>query len=235
MEELIALLYKDNKCRFEFKCIAGLQLATRKGLAFWPFKIRAAQGHSKKAVQKAAATDTFNATLVYAGGGAMALSKVSLTEKPLATLEETPGVIYHRTTRSNWKGILENGFVPGGGERVSSGRARNYVADKRVSDDQYISGVRAQRPVKIRVAMREAVQAGVVFIKTVSDGILTKDVIPPQFLLSVEDTEKKVSLYTSARRLRIFSFLLSSWGWVTTAAQIDGDGQQFQSNEERSN
>ena len=75
VEELIALLYKDNKCRFEFKSIAGLQLATRKGLVFWPFKIRV-QGHSKKAVQKAAATDTFNATLVYAGGGSMALSKV---------------------------------------------------------------------------------------------------------------------------------------------------------------
>ena len=39
VEELIALLYQDNKCRFEFKCIAGLQLATRKGLALWPFKI----------------------------------------------------------------------------------------------------------------------------------------------------------------------------------------------------
>ena len=92
VEELVALL-----C-FEFKCIAGLQLATRKGLAFWSFKIQAAQGHSKKAVQKAAAKDTFNATLVYAGGGAMALSKVSLTGEPLATLDEIPGVIYHRTT-----------------------------------------------------------------------------------------------------------------------------------------
>ena len=101
VEELIALLHKDNKCRFKFKCIAGLPLAAREGLAFWPFKVRAAQGHSKKAVQKAAATDTFNATLVYAGGGSMALSKVSLTGKPLATLDETPGVIYHRTTRSN--------------------------------------------------------------------------------------------------------------------------------------
>ena len=64
VKELIALLYKDNKGRFEFKCIAGLQSATRKGLAFWPFKIRAVQGHSKKAVQKAAAADTFNATEV---------------------------------------------------------------------------------------------------------------------------------------------------------------------------
>ena len=87
VEELVAMMYSDNKCRFEFKCVAGFQLATRKGLAFWPFKIRAAQGHSKKAVQKAAAKDTFNATLVYAGGGAMALSRVSLTGKPLSPLQ----------------------------------------------------------------------------------------------------------------------------------------------------
>ena len=104
VEELIALLYKDNKCRFEFKCIAGLQLATGKGLVFWPFKIRAVQEHSKKAVHKAAATDTFNAALVYyAGGGSMALSKVSLAGKPLANLDEIPGVIYHRTTRPTGK------------------------------------------------------------------------------------------------------------------------------------
>ena len=79
----------------------------------------------------------------------MALSKVSLTGKPLATLDETPGVIYHRTTRSNWKGILENGLVPCGGERVSSGQAHSYFADKRATDDQYISGVRAERLVEI--------------------------------------------------------------------------------------
>ena len=71
VEELIALLAHDNKCRFEFRCAAGLQLATRKGLAFWPTKIRAVQGHSEKAVQKAAASDTFNATLVFAGRGTL--------------------------------------------------------------------------------------------------------------------------------------------------------------------
>ena len=85
-------------------------MATHKGLAYWPFKIRAVQGHSEKAVQKAAASDTFNATLVYAGGGTVALSKVSLTGKPLATAEETPGVIYHRTTgetgKEFWKKVL---------------------------------------------------------------------------------------------------------------------------------
>ena len=195
VSELLALVAHDNKCRFEFKCVAGLQLATRKGLAYWPFKIRAVQGHSEKAVQKAAASDTFNATLVYAGGGTVALSKVSLTGKPLAPVEETPGVIYHRTTRGSWKGILQDGFIPGGGDRISSGRAHNYFADKQVGDKEYVSGVRAQRPIEIRVAMREAVTAGLVFIRTTSDGILTKDVVPPQFILSIEDVDNKSNLY----------------------------------------
>ena len=43
--------------------------------------------------------------------------------------------------------------------------------------------------------MKEAVLAGFIFIKTASEGILTKDTIPPQFMPSVEDTEKKASLY----------------------------------------
>ena len=195
VEELIALLAHDNKCRFEFLCVAGLQLATRKGLAFWPFKIRAVQGHSEKAVQKAAASDTFNATLFFAGGGTPALSKASLTGKPRATLEETPGVIYHHTSRADWKSIRDDGLVPGGGERVSSGRAHSYVADRQVSEEGYVSGVCAQRPIEIRVAMKEAAQAGIIFIKPASEGILTKDAVPAQFILSVEDTEKKASLY----------------------------------------
>ena len=78
---------------------------------------------------------------------------------------------------------------------MSSGRAHNYFAEKQITDEGYVSGVRAKRPIEIRVAMKEAVLAGIVFIKTASNGILTRDTIPPQFILSVEDTEKKTSLY----------------------------------------
>ena len=97
--------------------------------------------------------------------------------------------------RASWKSILDDGLIPGGGERVSSGRAHNYFADRQISDEGYVLGVRAQRPIEIRVAMKEAVLAGTIFIKTASEGILTRDTIPPQFILSVEDTEKKASLY----------------------------------------
>ena len=58
-----------------------------------------------------------------------------------------------------------------------------------------MSGLRAERPIEIRVAMAEAVKAGIVFFRTASDGILTSDVVPPQYIISVDDTAKKVNLY----------------------------------------
>ena len=128
-------------------------------LAYWPFRIRAVQGHTKRAISTAAASDTFNATLIYANSGAAALAKVAATGKTIVTPEDTPGVVYHRTTRGNWKGILDNGFIPGGGERVSSGRAHSYFSEARVDENSYVSGLGAERPVEIRVAMQEAVRS----------------------------------------------------------------------------
>ena len=178
VEELLAVLHHDNKCRFEFRRVASLQLATRKGLAYWPFKIRAVQGHNQKAITRASASDTFNATMIYANSGGAALAKIPSTGKPIVTADETPGVIYHRTTKSNWKGIIKGGFNPGGGDKVSSGRAHSYFSEVRVAEGSYVSGLRADRPIEIRVAVAEAVKAGVIFIKTASEGILTQDVVP---------------------------------------------------------
>ena len=45
------------------------------------------------------------------------------------------------------------------------------------------------------MAMAEAVRAGVLFFKTASDGILTTDIVPSQFIISIDDTEKKMNLY----------------------------------------
>jgi RNA:NAD 2'-phosphotransferase (TPT1/KptA family) len=135
VEELIALLYHDSKCRFEFQCIAGHQKATRKGLAYWPFRIRAVQGHTKRAMDTAAASDAFNAVKIYASSGAAAFQRMNAKGKKITTAEKCPGVIYHRTTKGNWKGILRDGFVAGGGERNSSGRAHSYFSEVQVSDN----------------------------------------------------------------------------------------------------
>jgi len=123
---------------------------------------------------------------------AAALAKVAATGKTIVTPEDTPGVVYHRTTRGNWKGILDNGFIPGVGNEYLPAELIAILA-------RLASGLRAERPVETRVAMQEAVRSGVVFIKTASEGILTTDVVPAQFVVSVDDTEKKVNLYRRHR------------------------------------
>ena len=94
VEELISLLYWDNKCRFEFQCIAGYQKATRKGLAYWPIRIRAVQGHTKRAMDAASAEDTFNAVEIYALSGAAAIQKMNAKGKKITTPQMCPGVLY---------------------------------------------------------------------------------------------------------------------------------------------
>ena len=63
-----------------------------------------------------AADDTFNAVEIYALSGAAAIQKMNAKGKKITTPQMCPGVVYHRTTKGNWKGIIENGFVAGGGE-----------------------------------------------------------------------------------------------------------------------
>ena len=116
VEELVALLYHDSKCHFEFQCVAGHQKATRKGLAYWPVRIRAVQGHTKRAMDTAAASDAFIAVEIYASSGAAAIQRMNAAGKKITTADKCPGVIYHRTTK-----VLRDGFVAGGGERISSG------------------------------------------------------------------------------------------------------------------
>ena len=170
------------------------------------------QGHTKRAMDAASAEDTFNAVEIYALSGAAAIQKMNAKGKKITTPQMCPGVVYHRTTKGNWKGIIENGFVAGGGERNSSGRAHSYFSDVRVDEKEYVSGLRAERPIEIRVAMAEAVKAGIVFFRTASDGILTSDVVPPQYIISVDDTAKKVNLYR--RQQEVAQSAASSGGEV---------------------
>ena len=81
-----------------------------------------------------------------------------------------------------------------------------------------MSGLRAERPVETRVAMQEAVRSGVVFIKTASEGILTTDVVPAQFVVSVDDTEKKVNLYRRHRE----TCSISGCKWCTSRTSGTG-------------
>jgi len=150
--------------------------------------------NTKRAMDTASADDAFNAVEIFALSGAAAIQRMNAKGKKITTPQQCPGVIYHRTTKGNWKGILRDGFLAGGGERISPGRAHSYFSDVQVKEKEYISGLRAERPIEIRVAMAEAVRGGVIFFKTASDGILTSDVVPSQYIISVDDTEKGMNL-----------------------------------------
>ena len=131
-------------------------------------------------------------------------------------------MIYHHTTKANWKGIITGGFNPGGGDKVSSdsGRADSYFSEVRVTQGSYVSGLRAERPLEIRVAMAEAVNAGVIFIKTAPEGILIRDVVPAQFVLSVDDTERKVNLCRRHQETIETAKLSGVGTWCSTAGGL---------------
>ena len=105
-------------------------------------------------------------------------------------MTEVPDVAFHRTMRSSWKSIAQNGLFPGGGDSVNSGRAHTYMSEHRIGTDGYRSGLRAKCPVEVNIAMRQAVEAGVIFSRTGMDGILCSERIPPQFLVSISEDGK---------------------------------------------
>lgn len=199
MEDIIAAVQKDKKGRMEVLCAAGLQIASRQGLAYWPFKIRCVQGHNEGALANA---DPFAlATLVYCSPYLSVEDRAAFAGKPCCDeLEKIPSVLYHRTAPGRWKSILDYGFIPGGGPRVNTGRAHNYFATHTVDQADYVSGLRRLNTVQITVDARAAVsQDNIVFMKTSSDGILTESVVRPEHIISVLDTESGEYLWTKPR------------------------------------
>ena len=61
------------------------------------------------------------------------------------------------------------------------------MSEHRIGTDGYRSGLRAKCPVEVKIAMRQAVEAGVIFSRTEMDGILCSERIPPQFLVSISE------------------------------------------------
>ena len=105
-------------------------------------------------------------------------------------------MVFHRTPKSSWKSIAKNGLIPGGGDTVNSGRAHVYMSEHDVGTGGYRSGLRAKHPIVVKIAMKQAVQAGIIFSRTEMDGLLTSERIPPQFIVSI--AEDKKTLWTRA-------------------------------------
>ena len=185
----------DKKDRFEFLCAAGTDRGRQFGQTYWPFKIRASQGHSRdlcstddKAYQLA--------TLIYANPE-LEFNAAAFGGKPkVQDLSEIPEIVYHRTTHSAVSNILKNGLLVAGGKRRDSGKAHIYLSDKRVEDAEYQSGLRRKCAIQLKIDFRQAVKDGLIAFRTRSEGILTDQTISNVYIIAAEDTEKEKVLWT---------------------------------------
>ena len=137
---------RHGKSRFQFLCARIGELGYENNLesVFVPVKIRAIQGHSKEALERAGGLYA-NSIQVYCAENVSPERKAAFAGVPICDMAEVPTVAY-RTMKSNWKSIAKNGLLPGGGETVNSGRAHVYLSDKRYGADGYRSGLRGKCP-----------------------------------------------------------------------------------------
>ena len=157
----------------------------------FPVKIRAIQGHSEAALKSAGGLYA-SSTMVYCAENVSPERKAAFTGVPICAMTEVPDIVFHRTMRSSWKSIAKNGLIPGGGDSVNSGRAHVYMSQHRIGTDGYKSGLRAKCPIEVKIAMKQAVQGGVIFSRTEMDGILTSEKIPPQYIISIAEDNKVI-------------------------------------------
>ena len=71
-----------------------------------------------------------------------------------------------------------------------------YLAASRITETDYQSGLRGKHPIQLTVALREAVDGGLIFFQNRSGGIMTVDTVPPEYIVSVENTESQSTLWT---------------------------------------
>ena len=184
---------KHGKSRFQFLCARMPEFPVDNGLdmLFYPVKIRAIQGHSEAALKSAGGLYA-SSTMVYCAENVSPERKAAFTGVPICAMTEVPDVVFHRTMKSSWKSIAKNGLIPGGGDSVNSGRAHVYMLQHRIGTDVYKSGLRAKCPIEVKIAMKQAVQGGVIFSRTEMDGILTSEKIPPQYIISIAEDNKVI-------------------------------------------
>ena len=107
-----------------------------------------------------------------------------------------PKRIFHRTYPQAVESIIKYGLIPGGRGLSESGRKHLFFSPLRVNETGYVSGVRADAPVEIAVDIGKAVAAGVDFILTDSDAILTANHIPNDTLLWVINDKEGKTIWT---------------------------------------
>ena len=134
---------------------------------------------------------------------------------PDAPLADVLEVAFHRTMKSHWKSIAK---------KTDSGRwgldefwpCPYVLSEKRFGADGYRSGLRGKYPTEIKVAIRQAVQAGVIFSKPPMDRLMTAEKVPSQVNVSVYDTMSDTMLWSRAGS----NLGSSSWTETTPAVNL---------------
>ena len=187
----MAIIANDEKSRFSALAVRELPNAESIGIRLCPIKIRAAQGHQAQLLE-GRNPDTL-ARLVYCNEEHKQFYDESLVQHGN---RQMPKRIFHRTYPQAVESIIKYGLIPGGRGLSESGRKHLFFSPLRVNETGYVSGVRADAPVEIAVDIGKAVEAGVDFILTDSDAILTANHIPNDTLLWVINDKEGKTIWT---------------------------------------
>ena len=189
MFDIIAIAGSDSKNRFEFRGVSGDNQCRRHGMSFWPFQVRASQGHAQQILDEAGKYRS--AEVVFASEEQANACRAVLRDKPVETNPaQWPETTFHRTTRGAWKSILQYGVLVGGGSRSKLAKAHIYMSEYRTADDRYQTGQRRQNPIEIEIDLKRAISDGFICFRTTAKSVLSAMPLKPEYLLSITDTDE---------------------------------------------
>ncbi|CAE7418542.1 unnamed protein product [Symbiodinium sp. CCMP2592] len=159
----------------------------------WP------KGYKSKLIGNNPDADFFLATRFYSGLSEYEADlQSSVRGVTVLSREDTPPKLFHRTNEKGMKGILRDGMIAGS---ARSDRSHNYLSPYKLDDTHYKSGMRSNQPIELTIDTQRAIAAGCVFFVTETDGVLTRDNVPPDCVLSAIDTSKKnLPLYVAEHK-----------------------------------
>ena len=144
VNDIIIMAANDSKDRFEFRGIARHPITRPKGVNFWPFQIRAAQGHARQVIDDR--NQYRNATVIYASERSADIHHAAFAGKPVITdPEKWPKAVFHRTYAASWQSIAQVGLKIAGVRSMDPrAKAHLYMTERIASERRSLPGWPAQ-------------------------------------------------------------------------------------------
>ena len=161
---------------------------------YWPFQIRAAQGHARQIVDERALYRS--ALVIYASERSADVHHAAFAGKPVITdPEEWPKAVFHRTYAAAWQNIAQTGLKIAGGNMDPRAKAHLYTSEYQVDGDRYQAGQRRQCPIELEIDIVGALHGGFVAFRTRAGAILSCMDLPREYIISAGDTYQKAVLW----------------------------------------